>query len=55
MTVNISNIIIVVSTEYEKGRKIKKVIIVKIKIIKDDIPEREVIAQVLENDIFKLK
>jgi|GEM_PF-6679738 len=45
----------VVSTEYEKGRKIKMIIIVKIKIIKDVIPEREVIAQVLKNDIFKLK
>jgi len=55
MAVNISNIIIVVSTEDEEGRKKRLIIIVKIKIIKDDIPEREVIAQVLENDIFKLK
>ncbi|MFP3132309.1 MAG: hypothetical protein RXQ77_03150 [Candidatus Nanopusillus sp.] len=44
----------VVSTEYEEGRK-KRIISVKIKIIKDVIPEREVIAQVLENDIFKFK
>ena len=49
-----SIIIIVVSTEDEEGRKVK-IIIVKIKIIKDDIPEREVITQVLENAIFILK
>jgi len=56
MTVNISNIIIVVSTEYVKFRKKRlMIIIVKIKIIKDVVPERKVIAQVLENDIFKLK
>jgi hypothetical protein len=55
MTVNISNIIIVVSTEYVKCRKKRLIIIVKIKIIKDVIPERKVIAQVLENDIFILK
>ncbi|MFP3289691.1 MAG: hypothetical protein RXN31_00530 [Candidatus Nanopusillus acidilobi] len=54
MAVNISNIIIVVSTEDEEGRKVK-IIIVKIKIIKDDIPEREVIAQVFENEIFIFK
>lgn len=54
MAVNIFNIIMVVSTEYEEGRK-KRMIIIKIKIIKDDIPEREVIAKVLENDIFIFK
>ncbi|MCC5447132.1 hypothetical protein [Candidatus Nanobsidianus stetteri] len=54
MTVNISKVIMVASIGYEEYIKLK-IIIVKIKIIKDDIPEREVIVQVLENDIFKLK
>ena len=42
--------IVVTLMEYEKDRKIRMRII-----IKDVIPERKVIAQVLENDIFKLK
>jgi hypothetical protein len=42
--------IVVTLIEYEKDRKIRMRII-----IKDVIPERKVIAQVLENDIFKLK
>jgi hypothetical protein len=48
----ISTVIVVTATEteYEECRKIKMRII-----IKDVIPERQVIVQVLENDIFKLK
>jgi|ECHnycMinimDraft_1075156.scaffolds.fasta_scaffold100964_1 hypothetical protein len=46
----ISTVIVVTATEYEECRKIKMRII-----IKDVIPERQVIVQVLEKDIFKLK
>ena len=42
--------IVVTLIEYEGDRKKKMRII-----IKDVIPERKVITQVLENDIFKLK
>ncbi|WP_231434051.1 hypothetical protein [Candidatus Nanopusillus massiliensis] len=50
MAVNISKVSVVKAIEYEKyWRKKMRVI------IKDVIPERKVIAQVLENDIYIFK